>query len=93
MRNMRNNAKLIVDKAWNYAHVLCDAGLSYMAYTEQITFLLFLKMADERTRSPYNQHPIFPRSTAGRACCQGMATSSRRITAMCSRSLEKSREC
>ena len=28
--------------------ILRDDGLSYMAYTEQITFLLFLKMADER---------------------------------------------
>jgi type I restriction enzyme M protein len=39
-----------VSKAWNFAHVLRDEGLSYMAYTEQITFLLFLKMADERER-------------------------------------------
>jgi hypothetical protein len=48
----------IVNKAWNYAHVLRDDGLSYMAYTEQITFLLFLKMADELTRPPYNRPPI-----------------------------------
>ena len=42
------DTKKIVDKAWNFAHVLRDDGLSYMAYTEQITFLLFLKMADEQ---------------------------------------------
>ena len=30
-------------------------GLSYMAYTEQITFLLFLKMADEQSKPPYNK--------------------------------------
>ena len=35
----------IVNKAWNFAHVLRDDGLSYMAYTEQITFLLFLKIS------------------------------------------------
>ncbi|CAG0966094.1 hypothetical protein PHYC_00992 [Phycisphaerales bacterium] len=40
----------IVNKAWNYAHVLRNDGLSYMAYTEQITFLLILKMADEMMR-------------------------------------------
>ena len=34
---------------------LRDAGLPFMAYTEQITFLLFLKMADERTKAPYNR--------------------------------------
>ena len=31
-----------------------------MAYTEQITFLLFLKMADELTKPPYNRKPIVP---------------------------------
>src|SRR5947208_3401986 len=51
----------IVAKAWNFAHVLRDDGLSYMAYTEQITFLLFLKMADEQTRPPYNRKPIVPK--------------------------------
>ena len=55
-----NHTKKIVDKAWNFAHVLRDDGLSYMAYTEQITFLLFLKMADEQTRPPYNRKPIVP---------------------------------
>lgn len=52
----------IVNKAWNYAHVLRDDGLSYMAYTEQITFLLFLKMADEMTRPPYNKPRIVPKN-------------------------------
>ncbi len=41
------DTKMIVDKAWHFAHVLRDDGLSHMAYTEQITFLLFRKMADE----------------------------------------------
>ena len=49
------DTKKIVDKAWNFAHVLRDDGLSYMAYTEQITFLLFLKMADEQSKPPYNK--------------------------------------
>src|SRR5207253_7109009 len=51
----------IVAKAWNFAHVLRDEGLSYMAYTEQITFLLFLKMADEQTKPPFNRKPIVPK--------------------------------
>lgn len=50
----------IVNKAWNFAHVLRDDGLSYMAYTEQITFLLFLKMADEQSKPPYNKPAIVP---------------------------------
>jgi len=61
---MTNHTKQIVDKAWNFAHVLRDDGLSYMAYTEQITFLLFLKMADEQTRPPYNKPSIVPAKLA-----------------------------
>ena len=38
----------IVQKLWNYCNVLRDDGLSYGDYVEQLTFLLFLKMADER---------------------------------------------
>ena len=57
---MSNDSAQIVNKAWNFAHVLRDDGLSYMAYTEQITFLLFLKMADEQTRPPYNRPAIVP---------------------------------
>ena len=57
---MASDTQQIVNKAWNFAHVLRDDGLSYMAYTEQITFLLFLKMADEQTRPPYNRPPIVP---------------------------------
>ena len=57
---MSNDTQQIVNKAWNFAHVLRDDGLSYMGYTEQITFLLFLKMADERTKPPYNEEPVVP---------------------------------
>jgi type I restriction enzyme M protein len=57
---MSADTQQIVSKAWNFAHVLRDDGLSYMAYTEQITFLLFLKMADELTKPPHNRPPIVP---------------------------------
>jgi type I restriction enzyme M protein len=40
----------IVQKLWSYCHVLRDDGLSYQDYLEQLTFLLFLKMADEREK-------------------------------------------
>ena len=57
---MSTDTQQVVSKAWNFAHVLRDDGLSYMAYVEQITFLLFLKMADEQTKPPYNRKPIVP---------------------------------
>ena len=45
------NASEIVNKVWNYAHVLRDDGVGYGDYVEQITFWIFLKMADEREES------------------------------------------
>lgn len=38
-----------------------DDGFSDMACTEQITFLLFRKMADEQTKPPYNRSPVVPK--------------------------------
>ncbi len=39
----------LVTKVWNYATILKDAGVVYMDYVAQLTYLLFLKMDDERT--------------------------------------------
>jgi type I restriction enzyme M protein len=54
------NASTLVQKLWNYCNVLRDDGMSYGDYVEQLTFLLFLKMADERSRPPYSQPSIIP---------------------------------
>ncbi len=46
------NAQSLVAKVWNFAHVLRDQGVSYQAYISQVSYLLFLKMDEERvTRS------------------------------------------
>ncbi len=50
----------IVQKLWNYCNVLRDDGMSYGDYVEQLTYLLFLKMADERTKGPHNQPSMVP---------------------------------
>jgi type I restriction enzyme M protein len=50
----------IVQKLSNYCNVLRDDGMSYGDYVEQLTYLLFLKMADERTKPPYNQPSAVP---------------------------------
>ena len=47
-------------RAWSYAGVLQDAGLSCFEYVEQLTLLLFLKMADQLTEPPYERKPIVP---------------------------------
>ena len=45
-----SNPAALVQKLWNYCNILRDDGLSYGDYFEQLTFLLFLKMADEQSR-------------------------------------------
>lgn len=57
---MPNEAANIVNRLWNYCGVLRDEGVSYQDYIEQLTYLLFLKMAYERTQPPYNNDPIIP---------------------------------
>ena len=47
---MSNPAPQLVQKLWNYCNILRDDGLSYGDYVEQLTFLLFLKMAEVERR-------------------------------------------
>ncbi len=50
----------LVNKLWNYCNILRDDGLSYGDYVEQLTYLLFLKMDDEKTKEPYNHKSDIP---------------------------------
>jgi type I restriction enzyme M protein len=54
-------APALVQKLWNYCNILRDDGLSYGDYVEQLTFLLFLKMADEQSRAPYHKPSPIPK--------------------------------
>jgi type I restriction enzyme M protein len=45
---MAEHSHQLVQKLWNYCNILRDDGLSYGDYVEQLTFLLFLKMAENR---------------------------------------------
>ena len=58
---MSSESSAIVQRVWNYCNVLRDEGVSYGDYVEQLTFLLFLKMADEQTRPPFNKPPVIPK--------------------------------
>src|SRR5713101_4149440 len=51
----------LVSKLWNYCSILRDDGLSYGDYVEQLTFLLFLKMADEQAKPPFNKPSAVPK--------------------------------
>lgn len=50
---MTTNA--IIYKVWSFCNTLRDDGVSYGDYLEQLTYLLFLKMADEYSKPPYNR--------------------------------------
>ena len=62
---MSNDSQQIVSKAWNFAHVLRDDGLSYMGARSRITFLLFLKMADEQAKLAGAKPSIIPKGKKG----------------------------
>ena len=45
----------IVSKVWSFCTTLRDDGVGYGDYLEQLTYLIFLKMADEYSKPPYNR--------------------------------------
>src|SRR5262245_9283491 len=59
-KELSEESRRLVQKLWNYCTVLRDDGLSYGDYLEQLTFLLFLKMAHERTKPPYSEQSRIP---------------------------------
>jgi type I restriction enzyme M protein len=54
------DARRLVDKLWSYCNVLRDDGVSTIEYTEQLTYLLFLKMAHERETRSLKPERIVP---------------------------------
>ena len=54
------DARRLVDKLWSYANVLRDDGVGTIDYTEQLTYLLFLKMAHEFAGPPYHRRSRIP---------------------------------
>src|ERR671919_529772 len=54
------NTAPIVSRVWSFCHTLRDDGVSYGDYLEQLTYLIFLKMADEYAKPPYNRDVGIP---------------------------------
>ncbi|MGN5138891.1 N-6 DNA methylase [Aeromonas sp. 164P] len=50
---MSTNA--IVSKVWSFCTTLRDDGVGYGDYLEQLTYLIFLKMADEYAKPPHKR--------------------------------------
>lgn len=55
-----SESRRLVDKLWSYCNVLRDDGVGVIEYTEQLTYLLFLKMAHERSTRKLNPQKIVP---------------------------------
>lgn len=58
--NNNHTSASIVSKIWSFCHTLRDDGVSYGDYLEQLTYLLFLKLADEFAKPPYNREIGIP---------------------------------
>ena len=54
------NTNTLVQKVWNFCHTLRDDGVGYGDYLEQLTYLLFLKLAHEYAQEPYNRDTHVP---------------------------------
>ena len=52
----------IVSKVWSFCTTLRDDGVGYGDYLEQLTYLIFLKMADEYARPPHRRDIGIPAS-------------------------------
>lgn len=55
-----NNVSSIGSKVWSFCNTLRDDGVGYGDYLEQLTYLLFLKMADEFSKPPYSRKIAVP---------------------------------
>lgn len=47
-------------RVWSFCTTLRDDGVGYGDYLEQLTYLIFLKMADEYAKPPYNRDVGIP---------------------------------
>lgn len=52
-----SDSRRLVDKLWAYCNVLRDDGVGVIEYTEQLTYLLFLKMTHERATRALKAKP------------------------------------
>ena len=51
----------LIQKVWNFCHTLRDDGEGYGDYLEQLTYLLFLKLAHEYAQEPYHRDTHIPK--------------------------------
>ena len=58
--NNTTNTSSIVSKVWAFCQILRDDGVGYGDFLEQLTYLLFLQMANKYSRPPHNRTMPIP---------------------------------
>jgi type I restriction enzyme M protein len=54
-------SSVLIQKFWAFCNTLRDDGVGYGDYLEQLTFLLFLKLAQEYAQAPYKRDTHIPK--------------------------------
>ncbi|MEQ8142683.1 class I SAM-dependent DNA methyltransferase [Streptomyces sp. OP7] len=54
------DTRVLVNRLWSYCELLRHSGVSTLDYVEQLTYLLFLKMAQEMKERPLNRVEVVP---------------------------------
>ena len=67
MANQKNEAALL-KKVWNIANVLSSTGVGFTDYITQLTYILFLKMDDEKAQ--YGLKSIIPKGYQWKDLCK-----------------------
>ncbi len=61
MNSQSHDSATIISKVWSFCTTLRDDGVGYGDYLEQLTYLIFLKMADEYSKPPCNREVGIPK--------------------------------
>ncbi len=77
------NTQSIISKVWSFCTTLRDDGVGYGDYLTQITYLIFLKMADEYSKHHTTVMLVYQKNTTGRVLSQNRG-SARSSVCICS---------
>lgn len=58
--SLRGYSDSVISKVWGFCTTLRDDGVGYGDYLEQLTYLIFLKMADEYSKPPHSRKIDIP---------------------------------
>ena len=63
-QNTSKKNELLLTALWKHCNLLLEEGLTYDDYAQELGYLLFLKIADEQTKRPFDKPSIVPHKYA-----------------------------